>query len=310
MAGVTSAASFRADLMSAELLIDAGSPGLYHRSETFESIVTGLTQLTHDLGADTASRRFHFAPMMRADDFVDSDYLRSFPDLTGVITGFDGDDAAHAALLAMLSTGGDWSAQLTSTGMVLCSAVCHSLYPRLRGSVATFEGAGYECHGQCFRREPSSDPTRMQSFRMHEFVFVGDAERARQHRDDMLLRGLALLAQLGLEVDGAIANDPFFGRAGRMLAAHQREEHLKWEIVAPVVAEQPTAIASANLHLDHFGVNYSITLPDGSPAHTACFGFGLERIALALLARHGFDPGVWPTETRALLWPAVPADLS
>jgi hypothetical protein len=38
-------------------------------------------------------------------------------------------------------------------------------------------------------------------------------------------------------------------------------------------------------------------------AHTACFGFGIDRITLALLDHHGTDPADWPADVRAVLWP-------
>jgi len=41
---------------------------------------------------------------------------------------------------------------------------------------------------------------------------------------------------------------------------------------------------------------------DGATAHTACLGFGHERIVLALLQRHGLDPDGWPASVRAQLW--------
>jgi hypothetical protein len=36
----------------------------------------------------------------------------------------------------------------------------------------------------------------------------------------------------------------------------------------------------------------------GGAAHTACLGFGLERITLALLRTHGLDPDRWPSPVR------------
>jgi hypothetical protein len=36
-------------------------------------------------------------------------------------------------------------------------------------------------------------------------------------------------------------------------------------------------------------------------AHSACVGFGLERVALALFKRHGLDVGDWPREVRDVL---------
>lgn len=48
------------------------------------------------------------------------------------------------------------------------------------------------------------------------------------------------------------------------------------------------AIASCDPAEDHFGRIFGLALRDGSTAHTACVGFGLERIILALFSVHGF----------------------
>jgi len=75
-------------------------------------------------------------------------------------------------------------------------------------------------------------------------------------------------------------------------------------LVVPVFATgRPTAIASSNSHLDHFSRPFGIDTATGDPAHTACFGFGVDRIALALLDRHGLDPNQWPAGVRSILWP-------
>jgi hypothetical protein len=89
-----------------------------------------------------------------------------------------------------------------------------------------------------------------------------------------------------------------------MLAANQRSEELKIELVAPVFAAgRPTAISSSNCHLDHFGRPFGIETADGEVAHSACFGFGVDRITLALVDRHGTDPTRWPAAVRSVLWP-------
>ena len=54
-----------------------------------------------------------------------------------------------------------------------------------------------------------------------------------------------------------VANDPFFGRAGRMMVAGQREQGLKFELLIPITSvEKPTACLSFNYHQDHFGSIY------------------------------------------------------
>ena len=86
-----------------------------------------------------------------------------------------------------------------------------------------------------------------------------------------------------------------------MLAASQREQELKFEVTVPIAGPEPTAVASFNYHQDHFAA-YGIELDDGSGAHTACLGFGLERIALALFKTHGLEVGSWPADVREELW--------
>ena len=111
--------------------------------------------------------------------------------------------------------------------------------------------------------------SRMQSFRQHDLVYVGDAERARDNRDRWLQLGAEILESLGLAVEIVVANDPFFGRVGRILAESQRSETLKFEIVTPIhSAEHQTAIASANCHLDHFGAPFGIVTAEGEVAHS------------------------------------------
>jgi seryl-tRNA synthetase len=153
----------------------------------------------------------------------------------------------------------------------------------------------------CFRHEPSADPARLQLFRMHEVIRVGRPETVLAWRAAWLDRSLALLGALGLDARAVHASDPFFGRAGKMLAASQREQGFKFEIVVPIAGEEPTAVCSFNYHQEHFGKLFEISLPDGSVAHTACLGFGLERVTLALFRRHGLDPREWPAAVQAVL---------
>ena len=81
---------------------------------------------------------------------------------------------------------------------------------------------------------------------------------------------------------------------------------LKFELLIPIESEdKPTACLSFNYHTDHFGLLWGIKSSDMSVAHTACVGFGLERIAVALLKHHGFDPAQWPSAVRDTLWGAA-----
>jgi seryl-tRNA synthetase len=186
---------------------------------------------------------------------------------------------------------------------VLNPAACYPLYPSLSGTLPP-AGRLVTMVNWVFRHEPSPEPTRMQSYRVREYVRAGSAEQVLEWRDRWLQRGVDLLRSLGLEAQPDVASDPFFGRRGKMLATSQKEQKLKFEVLVPVIsADEPTALCSFNYHQDRFGTDFEIRCADGQVAHTACLGFGLERVAMALFRAHGFEPARWPTEVRQQLWP-------
>jgi seryl-tRNA synthetase len=290
----------RAALIGAGLLVETKTEGLYHRSGEFEGVLQGVERYAAEQRYDSTAPRRWFPPIMAREDFLLTDYLRSFPDLVGSIDVFTGGDAEHKQLLAELEDGRDWTQSLTPAEVVMSSSICHSLYGTLPTDIPT-GGLLHECCGFAFRHEPSIDPARMQSFRMYEFVLVGTPAEAVAHRDRWLQIGLDSLGALGLPVRSDAANDPFFGRVGRMLAANQLTAELKYEVVIDLTDAKPTAISSANYHEDHFGLPFGMRTADGEIAHSACFGYGLERITLALFATHGLRVTDWPGEVRSAL---------
>jgi seryl-tRNA synthetase len=296
--------AFRDELIDAGLLLPTGVEGLYGRAATYQAVVDAFCRLIPGVGGDAWFEPVHFPPVLARSVFDRTDYVRSFPDLMGSVHIFRGDDRKHAALLRAVEEDGDWAGLLDPADVVLCSATCHPVYQLCKGERLSAQGRRFEIHGYCFRHEPSTDPARMQAFHMHELVFVGSPDDALKHRDEGLARGLQLLSDLGLDMDAVPANDPFFGRAGAMLATNQLEDALKLEGVTPICStEKPTAIMSANYHRDHFGGPFDIQTAEGETAHSACVAFGVDRITLALLHKHGLDPFSWPTDTRSLLFP-------
>lgn len=284
-------------LLASGLLLSGGVDGVYHRSNAFEQIVRALEAYVSAAGAGEFGGQLYFAPVQDRTTIERSGYVSSFPNLIGAVTAIPEDSASRA-----VRDPSSWTELLAPTELSLSSAVCHGLYPLLAGKVLDSPSNLFELHGWVFRREPSADPARMQTFRQLEFVFVGSADGAIAHRDGWLARGRDLLADLGLDVDTQVANDPFFGRASSMLAEIQLEKELKFEVLAPISSDVPGAIASANYHETHFGEAFDISLSNSVPAHSACFAFGLERTALALLRRHGHAIDQWPEAVRRRLF--------
>jgi seryl-tRNA synthetase len=292
---------FQDELVGAGLLIPLGVPGVYGRGGVFEGVVEHFEAYVTRAGAPRAPEVMRFPPLLSRRHYLGTDHLQNFPNLMGSVHSFAGDDRAHQALLLKREQGEDWSRDLAATDVMLTPAACYPLYPTARGTLPP-EGRIVDLCTFVFRHEPSVDPARMQMFRQREFVRLGTPAQAREHRDRWLDRGEEMLQAVGLDVRRVVANDPFFGRGGRMMAAAQKEQDLKYELAAPVAsAERLTAVASCNYHLDHFGHAFGIRTADGAAAHTACIGFGLERIALALFRAHGFDPARWPAAVKRVL---------
>lgn len=297
-------AAFRDALIAHGLLIPMGVDGLYGRSGVFEDVIERFNLLVSRHGGNDGAEVMRFPPAINRRDFEDSGYLKSFPQLAGTIHSFMGNDRDHQALIETLLKKEDWTAGQKATQVVMTPAACYPLYPVLaaRGKLPA-DGALVDVYSYCFRHEPSIDPARMQLFRQREYVRIGTADQVMAFRQLWVDRGTAIMSALGVPLEVDVANDPFFGRAGKMLAANQRDQTLKFELLIPITSrEKPTACLSFNYHQDHFGHVWDIRTQDGGTAHTACVGFGVERIALALFKYHGFDVKAWPQAVRDQLW--------
>ncbi|MGB0095332.1 MAG: amino acid--[acyl-carrier-protein] ligase [Solirubrobacteraceae bacterium] len=295
---------FLRDLIAGGLLLDTGVPGIYGHDGAFEDVRAAIDdRLTREASAQGAER-LRFPPVLPRHQLEQSDYLASFPHLAGSVFAFQGDESDAARQSDLASRHEDWSEFQQMTDLTLLPAACYPIYPAIaargplpRGGVFVDAGGSW-----VFRHEPSNDPARRQMFHQHEFVRIGEPDTVLSWRDEWAQRGLSLLRGLGLDAQLENANDPFFGRRGRMLAANQRQQSLKLELLVQIAGPEPTAMASFNHHLDHFASTFGIELADGSTAHTACLGFGHERIVLALLRTHGLEPAAWPTAVRSQLW--------
>ncbi len=295
--------AFLAALLERRLLLQTSVPGVYGRGGELEDVRVGVGEMVTRAGAGERPEQMRFPPVLPRHDLETVGYLKSFPHLAGSIFAFAGSEDQAAEQYQRACEHEDWSEFQSMTELVLTPAACYPVYPAVAargklppGGVTVDAGGGY-----VFRHEPSGDPARMQMFHQREIVRIGEPDAVAAWREVWRDRAVTLLRELELDAHFAVASDPFFGRAGRMLAASQREQELKFEVVVQIAGPEPTAVASFNYHQDHFAEAYGIELADGARAHTACLGFGLERIALALFRRHGLDVATWPVDVRHAL---------
>ncbi|MFI4991343.1 MAG: amino acid--[acyl-carrier-protein] ligase [Solirubrobacterales bacterium] len=297
-------AEFSAELVERGLLLETGVPGVYGRGGDFEEVREAIAALVTRRGTAEDPEQLRFPPLLPRHDLETVGYLKSFPHLAGSVFAFDGSEEQAAEQYGRACRHEDWSEFQSMTDLVLTPAACYPVYPAIAargrlapGGVTVDAGSAY-----VFRHEPSGDPARMQMFHQREIVRIGEPEQVADWRERWRNRAVEMLCGIGLDAKLDVATDPFFGRSGRMLAASQREQELKFEVSVPIAGPEPTAVASFNYHQDHFAAAYGIEMADGSGAHTACLGFGLERITLALFRAHGLEVAAWPGPTRSELW--------
>ena len=296
------ALKFHDGLVKAGLIIPAGTQGIFGRNHVFEDVLERFDRAVREVAKDDRAEYFVYPPQIDRTILERVHYMDNFPQLSGHVFSFMGKELTARQLSEAVHAGQPYDKFLAPTDVTMNPAACYPVYPTFTGIVPP-EGKLVTMFNWVFRHEPSPEPTRMQSFRVREFVRCGTPEQCVEWRDMWLKRGLALLESLQLPVQADVATDPFFGKGGKMLAASQREQKLKFEVLVPVIStEKPTAICSFNFHETHFGDAFAIKTQDGNAANTACLGFGLERVVMALFQTHGFDPTTWPSAVREKLW--------
>jgi len=298
----TQVSTERLEAITSTILQPTAANGVQGRTGVFEEVIGGLTALITRNRPDGAEV-LRFPPVMSRALLEKSGYLKSFPHLLGCVSSMTGTEARIRALVEGKASGQQWVDALVATDLVLTPAACYQVYPIIaaRGDVVR-TGVIVDVESYCFRRETSSELGRMQAFRMREYVCIGAPETAFAFRESWKAKAEQMANQLGVPFTLAAASDPFFGRGGKLMAANQVEQALKFELLIPVNSEEaPTACMSFNYHQDHFGTTWGLRTDDGEVAHTACAAFGLDRLTIALFATHGLDLDVWPAHVREAL---------
>ncbi len=290
----------RLERLAQPLFHKTGVDGVYARTGLYEGVVEALAALISTYRPKDAEI-LRFPPVMSRKQLERHGYLKSFPNLLGCVSCLSGSEREIRGVVDQFENGGaDWTDELGAADLVLAPAACYPVYPIAaeRGPVPE-RGLIFDVACDCFRREPSRDIDRFQSFRMREYVRIGAAEQIQDFREAWMEQAKGLADRLALPYRVELANDPFFGRAGQMAASIQLQQELKFELVIPIRSEAtPTACMSFNYHRDHFGEIWNLKTADGLPAHTGCVAFGMDRLAVALFANHGSEIRNWPAEAR------------
>ncbi len=280
--------------------------GLFTLGPILTNLINYFESIFLDLAAKFDAKPYRFPTLIPARFLDRVNYFRAFPHSLSFATHLREDldviedfaEHTHCDCEGALTTPNSSFAPIQT---LLSPAVCYHLYFSLADRPLPGGSLAATAVGSCFRYESSNlvSLERLWNFTMREVIFMGPQPYVLEQREAARQYMQTRLAETGLAYRVESANDPFFIGEFRQQAIFQSAFQLKYEIRARLPFRDSTlAVGSYNYHQDFFGRNLNITLPDGSPVHTGCVAFGLERIALAFLAQFGLDAHQWPKAVR------------
>ncbi len=279
--------------------------GIYTLGPLITSLIAYFESRFVELADSFSAVPYRFPTLISAKYLDRVNYFKAFPHSLNFVTHLreDLDNIDHFAQHTHWEEDGlNASPDSFSKIEVLNSpAVCYHWYFSLADQKLKSDHLVATAVGNCFRYESSNLTTleRLWNFTMREIIFIGHGEYVLEQREIGRQRMEKTLEELGLAYRVESANDPFFIGEFRKQAAFQSAFQLKYEIRASLPFSGKTlAVGSYNYHQDFFGRNLNISLPDGSPIHTGCIAFGLERMAYAFLSQYGLDKQQWPAAVR------------
>jgi hypothetical protein len=210
------------------------------------------------------------------------------------VSRLHGDVDVYRGFLDDLASGGSLTDVLRAHagGFDHClpPTMCFHTYHQLADRPLPAPSLTVTSRGKSFRFESRYRRSleRLWDFTIREVVFLGSRSHVLGCRRRLMELVWELMDDLGLGGRCEVANDPFFVDAEG--AWSQRLMELKYELRLPLDPGRDVAVGSFNFHDCFFGESFGI----GTDVHTACAGFGLERLAYAFLCRHGLDPEGWP----------------
>lgn len=271
-----------------------------------------LKRLLDDTVRDLARASFgaqdeDYPALIDPDVLARAGYLGSFPQSVCLVShlteDFDAIEAFRAANTECGSLHVPDPGALEHSHAALRPAVCLPVYRALEGTSLPAEGLVVTTAGKAFRYESGNMEglSRLWDFSMREIVFAGSATFVEEQRARVIDAVTALMRRWDLSFRLVSASDPFFATVRGTKALWQRSRGLKHEMVVDV-GTGAIAAGSVNVAGTLFGNAFRISTHDGELATTACVGFGLERLVLALFSQHGFEPARWPSTMREVVF--------
>ncbi len=298
---------------------DSSFPGLPTDLAEIERISQGLDVWSGHLARmvrfldDAILRRFvpAFKPheetypnVIPVESLWRANHLSGFPEHLHFVSHLES-DVEHLDAFAARARAGRFEAvsadegRLAPARLVHNPSTCYHCYA-LRAGRDIGHDQAVTAVTRCHRYEAINhrEPGRLLEFSMREVIFLGSPDYVRSTRAQSLELVERLVTDWRLHGALVTANDPFFSSDFANKAGHQHRMAMKYEYRALLPPHRPLSVLSSNLHGPTFSRAFGIT-QERRPINTGCIGFGLERLALAIVAQHGADPDGWPPVLRS-----------
>lgn len=262
---------------------------LFRLARELEARIAGVA------GAET-SDEWRVPAGIAFDTLEAAHYFASFPQWLTAASHLSSDEAVLENIATSSSPGTEARGCMSPASAALSPAICYHTYAALAGTSIPQQKL-MTAEATCWRHEGEQTAilARGWAFQMRETVFLGAAREAEGFRQRGMQRAVELADSLGISTAIVEATDPFFAPTSRGRALLQRLKALKHELTIEYPDGRQLAIASFNNHERFFGEAFGISLPDESPASSACVAYGLDRWLLAFLVAHGPDEARWPS---------------
>ena len=253
------AESFYDGLVEHGLIVPVRVQGAFGRGAVFEDVLERFNALV-DAALEGRRRRGLHVPAghrSRRSSRRRTTSTRS-RNLAGTVFSFFGKEQATRRRCRRRCTRGEpWGDTQGMTDVVLNPAACYPVYPSCQPARCP-QGGRLDHDDRTGSTATSRRPSRRACSRSAcaSSCASGTPDEVVEWRDMWLERGARRCSTaLGLPAKSDVAADPFFGRGGKMLAAGQKEQKLKFEVLVPgdLARRSRPPCCSFNYHQDHFG---------------------------------------------------------
>lgn len=277
------------------------APGLFRFGASSSSILRFLDWMVlRDFAAPFGATEETYPNVIPIEKLSKTGHFSSFPEHLHFVTHLCEDLDILDSFASRAEGGADQivpkASEFAGAELVHNPATCYHCYAAREGSPLD-ENTVVTAVTQCHRYESSNHQQfgRLMEFSLREVVFLGDPDFVRDQREEVLRRVQDWVERWQLFGQLVPANDPFFTNDFAPKAQQQRRLAMKYEYVADLGDETDIAVLSSNLHGPTFGKAFDIK-QNGRVVSTGCLGFGLERLAMALMVQHGPSPQTWQGE--------------